>query len=452
MKHLFFSLSLFFILPLISSGQVEFTSSKQTGLQIYTAKTVNGTVQVNLPDKLYPGETISGTVISEPKTSPKARKEKLSKALFFAQTLTILGIPLKLDEQSFRLTVPDKPDEAGAFVRLISENGTVSQTGINTMEGVRASAGMEGPLFPGYLRAGEYQNIPGNFDGVSSNTGIMLGEFEIPVVAESPGEIVTMVPENMSGRHELTIKEGDKTYSTEIGVVDLNIATNATNLRRGEHSVIHVNVTGLDDVGDPVTVFIENHTPMNISIAGGNYQEWIIDPSETGFDGIYHRDIDVTAISSGDFSVSAQIAEPFPADIMSPDEDGPQWQEEEVGDVQEDNGICGKTWSSEWKNTGKTVRKLVEGEKTEVRRNRSRCNKCKTYVDWVYYQIPEYIYNIQERMTYTCTMQKGHSSICHGAGIKENREVKTGQIVRYKEVREGSCGCNQHMRWVRKKK
>lgn len=453
MKQLVVFVALFCCFPVLLTGQAEFSPEIQPGLQVYKAKTANGTVVVNLPGKIYPGESISGTVIAEPETDPNSRKEKLNKVRLFAQTLMIFGIPVQLDQQTFGLKVPQMPEKSISLLQLSDEKGIVSQSVLSVNEGTRPVFHLKEPAFPEYFRAGEYQNIPGIFDGNTANTTIMLNDLEIPVVAESPGEIVTMLPGNIAGRHELIVREGDNTYKTEVSVVNLDISASAASLRRGEQSSIHLNVTGLAPELPPVTVFVENHTPMNISLTGGNYQQWTIEPSEIGAGMDYSRDINIVAIASGGFSVSARIAEPVFQGREA--EAGRGRDQPKAGEGPEpDNGLCGRPWSTEWKDTGKPFPKLDESGKKEVRRNRSKCKKCGEYVDWVYYEIPEYQYQKQERTTYKCTMPKGHANIpgsCHGTGKTETREVKQGETKRYKEIREGSCGCREDVRWVRKK-
>lgn len=451
MKNSILLLILLILLPLLLLGQTEFVQTKQSGLQICTAKTVHGTVVVNLPATMYPGETITGTVITEPEVTGNSRKDKLSRAALLARTLFIFGLPVAAGEQTFQLTVPENLPAERLLVDLIEANGEKTSAPVDIPEGIRQVVQRTEPAFPGFLRSGEYQNIPGNFDGLAGNTKLLLGDLEIPVVAESPGEVVTMVPPGLSGRNNLTITEAGTTFGKEVSVLDLNLTADATTLRRGQQSQVHVQVVGLEGVDQPVTVLVRNHTPMSISMAGGNTQEWTIDPSELAAGTTFQRDLQIVAISSGGFSVSAGIAEPFFPGVDTEADAEPEVKPKDGEEGKKEGGICGNTWSTEWKDTGKTIRKLDESQKTESRRNRSKCQKCGVYSEWIYYKIPEYSYKIQERTTTTCTMPKGHANFpqaCHGSGVKENQEVKTGPVLRYQEVREGSCGCKETVRWT----
>ncbi|HOY51730.1 MAG TPA: hypothetical protein PLX49_08180 [Prolixibacteraceae bacterium] len=97
------------VLPLLYGGQVEFTASRQPGLQIYQAKTVHGRVVVQLPDDMRPGETISGSVITEPAPSKDPEKMNRNRAALNALQFAFGGMSFLAGEQYFQAKLPAVP-------------------------------------------------------------------------------------------------------------------------------------------------------------------------------------------------------------------------------------------------------------------------------------------------------------------------------------------------------
>jgi len=348
MKKIILLAAMFLPLSQMIYAQVGFEPSSQSGLQVYTMKTVSGTVTVNLPDKIYPGETISGTVISEPSDPRVEGREKPGRAVMAEHILSVFGNRFNTARQALQFTVPPDPYREGAFMKLEDEEGIVGQTSFYIMEGKRPDPISGNPVFPEYLRSGEYQSIPGSFEGQHAGTTVMLDESEIPVVAESPGEIVTLIPENLSGPRKLTITENDESFSRAINILDLKMAVDASTLRKGEKAAIHLDVEGLKGVERPVAVWVDNLTPLNISMEGGNHQIWIISQEEAGQSGFSHKDITISAISSGAFTVSAKIADDFMGDKGIPFKAEDELKPREGEEISEDDGKCGVVWYSDW--------------------------------------------------------------------------------------------------------
>jgi hypothetical protein len=437
MKNLI--LSALFILPLVVSGQVEFSSSRQSGLQIYRAKTVNGTVTVNLPEKLYPGETVSGSVITEPLSTGNAKKNEKNQTALLAVKLWLFGQQLSLTDQLFQFTVPEQAGSPAALLELQPGRGIAAHTPVEILEGVRPVPAMESPAFPGYLRSGEYQSIPGRFDGDRRTTRLMAGNTELPVIAESPGELVTMVPDNLSGRQTLTLSEGDRTYSAGLNVVSLTLAADATSLKKGEQTTLHLVAGGLEGVDFPVTIQVENRTPLNISLSGGNSQEWVITPEEIGAGGIAGRDFQITAGSTGGFTVSAIINEPWhglPAEPMDQNREGT-------------TEYCGKTWEEVTdigKPEGPRRDKTNSAGTVKPGNAKQRCDQCSKKTEITTTSYPLYLYQKQKKITYTCSLLKGHAGACHGSGMATETEKKMGPVG-YEEV--GTCP-KGHVVWRKK--
>ena len=412
------------VLPLLCGGQVEFTASRQPGLQIYQAKTVHGRVVVQLPDDMRPGETISGSVITEPAPSKDPEKMNRNRAALNALQFAFGGMSFLAGEQYFQAKLPAVPQ---ALLTLAGENGISGSTAVGLLAEERKGT-FASPLFPGYLRAGEFQRIPGNFDGSRDNSQLMLGETELPILAESPGGLVTMIPGEISGRQTLSVTENGETFEKELHVFRLDMAVDAATLRKGQSTSLHVSVSGLEGITLPVTVEIENLSPANISLPGGNYQELVISPAEVSPTGTYHHTLPILATASGGFTVSGILGEPQLLDPVEPVDINREGARE----------ICGNTWESV-KDVGNPKGPMRDKENPvpdpTTEKKKMRCEQCSKKVEATISTFPLYKYQKQEVITYVCTMEKGHSVPCHGSGKISYREKRIGPVGYEKEAR-----------------
>jgi hypothetical protein len=423
---------LMLVFPLLSSGQVEFTASRQPGLQIYQAKTVHGKVVVQLPDDMRPGETISGSVIAEPAPSKDPEKVQRHRAALDALQFAFAGVNFLARDQHFQAELPAVPQ---AVLTLAGENGFSGSTTVELLAEERLGT-IVTPLFPEYLRAGEFQRILGNFDGSHDNSQLMLGETELPILAESPGEVVTMIPREISGKHTLSLTEKGETFERELHVIRLDMKVNASTLSKGESTSLQLSVSGLAGYTQPVTVEIENLSPANISLKGGNYQELVFAPSEAPSEGGILRTIPILATASGGFTVSGILGEPQfmePAEPVDINREG----------VRE---ICGKTWESV-KEVGKPKGPMRDKENPAPNPNpekqKMRCEQCSKKVEATISTYPLYKFQKEEVITYVCSMEKGHTGECHGSGKISYREKRLGPVGFEKEAR---CP-NGHLIW-----
>lgn len=411
-------------LPLLGSGQVEFTASRQPGLQIYQAKTVHGKVIVQLPDDMRPGETISGSVISDPAPSKDPEKVKRNRAALDALQLAFAGMNFLGGDQYFQAKLPSTPQ---AMLILAGEKEITGSTPVEVLAEGRQGT-FASPLFPEYLRAGEFQRIPGNFDGSRANTAVMLGDTELPILAESPGGVVTMIPGEIAGIQTLTLTENGETFEKELHVIRLDMAADAATLRKGQSTTLHVSVSGMEGIAQPVTVEIENLSPAHVSLTGGNYQELVISPEDVSPDGTYHHTLPILATSSGGFTVSGILSEPHLMEPVEPvdfDREGPREK-------------CGNTWETV-RDVGKPKGPMRDKENPvpnpTSEKLKMRCEQCSKKVEATISTYPLYNYQKQEVISYVCSMEKGHLGPCHGSGKLSYREKRVGPVGYEQEAR-----------------
>ncbi len=101
----------------------------------------------------------------------------------------------------------------------------------------------------------------------------------------------------------------------------VNLSAPKTNLLKGEHTELHVEVTGLQGIKEPVPLTLESHGV--ITMEGGMYQPLMIQPSEVGADGRYTTTRGITGVQTGAWTSTATVVT-TPFNIVLRDPDPPQ--------------------------------------------------------------------------------------------------------------------------------
>jgi len=171
--------------------------------------------------------------------------------------------------------------------------------------------------FPTYLRAGNTCHIKGNFDGIMGNSKVMLGEQPISVIAESPDRIICEIPNTASGLQKITVTENGITNSATCNVVGMNLSVGKFNLLKGESTNLAIEVYGLDNIETPVAVLVENKTPENINLSGGNSQNITIYPNEASAEGTYNKTIQIQSKRAGNYTIDVTLIESFEDEIQN---------------------------------------------------------------------------------------------------------------------------------------
>jgi hypothetical protein len=436
---------LFSAIPIMA--QKEMSTTQKDGLQIVKIKTIEGTVTVNLPSDIYSGDVISGTVIAEPKKTNKKnkskkelKKEEENKTNLLAHVITLFGTNVLVSQDRFSIDVPQNGRIPSPTIELKNvADELVESTTLSVNHILREPLQGNYLQLPAFMRSGYYQEIKGNFDGNFGNTLVSLDGSPINIMAESPDRIVITTPENLHGVKQLSIKENENEYLADIAIVNLDLTADKIDLLKGESTNINLIIEGLGTVDAPVEIHVDNLSPANISLSGGNHQEIVIEPETVPETGIYSNAFAITAKLSGGYSVSAQLIvpelEPVPIDEVEKPKDPVE--------------KCGFAWYGKWKKI-KTITKADESQKQVVKSTHRKCTVCQKSSVWTYYKIPMFRYNVEERDKFTCTMIKGHAGSHHGTSKKEQREVAVGTAFRYKIVRTGDCGHTVFVKWKKK--
>ncbi|MEO7672584.1 MAG: fasciclin domain-containing protein, partial [Pyrinomonadaceae bacterium] len=276
-----------------------------SGLSTTTFDTLEGTVTVNLPDDLAAGDTISGTVIAEPKGKTGDEQAKNQDELS--------GYVVEVADQStpkenvtgnlidfckdpaaktndYAITVCSKwsvPDAVKTVVVVLKnrEGKIVSHADVPVAPKANPAKVTEGLLIPAVGQAGKPLSVKGPFDGDFASTAIKLGNQTAKFLASSPRKVVVQNPSNAKGVAQVEIHYAGKivancTYRS----ISVNLAAGKLNLTKGEQTTLTVTLAGLIGLLTPVSVQLSNKSSGTVSMGGGEIQTIEVDPAQVNGD------------------------------------------------------------------------------------------------------------------------------------------------------------------------
>ncbi len=340
------------------------------GLHTVTMDTLPGRVIINLPDDMRAGDTISGTVVAEPKGSTEEERKnntaklselKLSLGSKFPKhqkELMILITPRVIvqdestpggpnqNQANFSTKFPETFNYTIGVNAARTDTETVTITVNSPIWFIRdqaTSQRLELPVSPDDFRLpsmgqqGRPLEIFGPFDGDASNTTLMYGparstvqDFEkntenvsggfglIRPLAESPRKCVFEAPSTFTGPIQLFVKDAKTNTTSPYRNVGVNLTSPKTNLIKGEHTTLKVEVSGLEGIKSPVPLTLESKGV--ITMEGGMYQPLMIQPSQVGSDGRYTTTRGITGVRTGGWEGTATVVtQPFNIVLRDPD-------------------------------------------------------------------------------------------------------------------------------------
>jgi hypothetical protein len=332
-----------------------------------------GKLAVNLPDDIRAGDTISGTVLAEPKGqvpeeraknhsvlvglaveidgkrvepfsgTPEKEREAVIQQTFWIYTATVSGrdntVPIAVANRDGEtlaqtsLMIGQMFDDIRKAAEGMTPSGAVITPDPKITQPTHPSGAIITPgpkttnppfSFPPVGQTGRLIAISGPFDGNSSNTTLNFGparstvqDFEkntenvsggfglIRPLAESPRKLVFESPANVTGPVQLLLREGDAKTLAPFRNVGVSLSAPKTNLRKGEQTVLKVEVNGLEGITKDVPLQLESKGV--ILMDGGNFQNLRITPPEVNRDGKYFATRAITGQQAGAFTVVATV-------------------------------------------------------------------------------------------------------------------------------------------------
>lgn len=308
------------------------------GLTVITFSVNPGSITVNLPDDIMAGDTISGTVFTEPKGITAEEKAK-NQSVLNGIVLDLGGTKIQAERPTFSWQVPVQTTPGRYQLRIHDglgspDPGSMTQFGAvitpNPKITPRHPSGAiitpDPKIIPGFIiptlgQTGRPMVITGAFDGNSANTTFnwtvprsiaqdsgkpsenVSGGFGL--IAESPRKAVFRAPANVIGPMALRLTEGSTQTTGNYRNVGVNLSAPKTSLLRGESTELRIQVTGLEGLTQPVPLTLESKGV--ITMTGGNYQPLIIQPSQVGADGSYSTTRSITGVQAGGWGATATV-------------------------------------------------------------------------------------------------------------------------------------------------
>lgn len=277
------------------------------GLHVITFDTLQGTVTVNLPDDMAAGDTISGTVTTDPKGDSPEQKAKSEdslsgvvvevadqerpasggKAKWIVPAAAAVAIPLILRDRNGR--------EIGKVNVPVAKMPPPSQQ--------KRSAGF---AMPAMGQAGKPVEITGSFDGDFGTSGVRVGGQSINVMAESPRKLIVQSPTEVVGATQLEVSESGSVARCEFRNIAVALAAPTVNLKSGQTTIMTITVTGLQGKDEPFPLSVVNHSPTIVRVAQGNVQKIVVEPSRASA-GTFVVNRTLTGVTPGGFNISAAI-------------------------------------------------------------------------------------------------------------------------------------------------
>ena len=280
-----------------------------------------GDVKVYLPDDTAAGDTISGTVVTEPKgATPEERARNRD---------TLEGLVVEIGDQKtsaskpqFKWLVPGaRPASPTRYVvrlfdvlpnkELANATLPILPEALNTTRpGTISSADFK---LPAIGQQGRPVEVFGPFDGDSSNTslnskvgaGSENGSGDFGLIAESPRKVVFRSPVNLTGPAEITLKEGNVGTSGIFRNVGVRLSAPTTNLKKGESTTVTVQVVGLEGLQQTIPLLLIKGGV--VTMQGGDIQVIPITGSILQPGGTFTLTRTITGQQTGGFSITATV-------------------------------------------------------------------------------------------------------------------------------------------------
>lgn len=205
------------------TAAIKTDSTKEDGLKVTKFETPYGNLVVNLPDDMADSDTISGTVIAEPKGETEEEKNTNSDTL---EGFVVEVVPKKAPERKasckqrsdcrpFCLSIPNLCDAVDIVVYRIdgSEGQSAPQpVARSIVTCLPAPPPMHLPpdkaVLPTKGNCGKPMVIKGKCDGKFGNSAVYVGKKPCRMLAESPRKQVAQSPKDLTGKLTIESVEG----------------------------------------------------------------------------------------------------------------------------------------------------------------------------------------------------------------------------------------------------
>ena len=271
------------------------------GLNTTIFSTPRGKIRVNLPDDMAAGDTLSGTVSTQPEGMDQNEQARNQGELS--------GYVIEIEKQQtsstgriFKLAVPT----AISTTHLILRGKKGEEIARREISVTRQPAPVEEFDLPTLGQQGRPIEVRGPCDGDFGTTNLKVGGEKLEMLAESPRKIVARNTSKQTGLSELEVNERGQTAKGEFRTLGIKLSASKLDLLRGEQTTLIVTVSGLEGIQEAVPLELENKSSSVIQMGGGEVQRINISPSQVQGD-TYTTERPLTGIQRGAFTIIGTV-------------------------------------------------------------------------------------------------------------------------------------------------
>jgi len=282
---------------------VGLSTDTRGGLTTMVMTTSAGKITTYLPDTLWAGAVVQGTVIATPNTEPGSAE-------------TLRGMVVQVGDKkitggsgAFVATLAG----AGSLIKLLGKGGSaVCETPVPLGSIPVTPPAVSGAPWlqpPAPVVSGQPIQIPGGFDPSQAIDCTVNGKPALTLAANQH-DVVILPSEPVSGAFEATVKNGDKEGTVQGAAVKVSLSASKSTLMSGEPMNLTMTVgpfVGVPDDKFPCTVQVENRTPNTLNMGGQSALEIPITKSALAANGTFSYTIACTGVSPGPFEVGATL-------------------------------------------------------------------------------------------------------------------------------------------------
>jgi hypothetical protein len=276
------------------------------GIRTTKVTTPSGTVAVNLPSDMAPGDNITGTVSAQP--AGKTEQE-------LARNLSELnGYVVQVGQQTTPVGQGTFTTQIASTLSAAAQMISVATPAHETVASATFPVSAQPPPQPTYftLPAGGQVGKPVLISGPTSGVvkqgdSVTIGGMTAPVIVKWPRGEVVQNPSTTPGPTEIVMSENGQEIRATYQNTTVKLTSTQLHLRTGEQAKVTATVGGLNGTSKPGVVTVVNHSPEIVSMSGGDVQHRTFDPSEVGSDGTVSFQTTVTGRQPGAYNITAGL-------------------------------------------------------------------------------------------------------------------------------------------------
>ena len=275
-------------------------SNTNNGLYVTNFTTPQGLIRVNLPDVMVAGDTVSGSIYTEPTGKNETERSQNLEALN-SHVIDLNGQETAVGERTFTRSIK------GTLTIVLLHHGQSVATATVPIA-VKAPPSPTQFSAPTGGQQGRLLQIDCPCNGAfSSQDYVKIGGTSLPLIAESPRKLVVHNTSEVAGPTNMDLGENGNSMQCPFRNIQVNLSAPKLNLIRGETTTLHVIVLGLGGMSGDQSLDLLNTSPGVIKMSGGEQQHLTIHGTEVRPDGTYTLERTLTGVTAGGFNVTATL-------------------------------------------------------------------------------------------------------------------------------------------------